>query len=255
MASAAAEDIRYGEHLPDIRLQHCIYYYWELKTTQALGKAFNYRIVADGCIDVFFEINNPAASFVMGFSDTYTDFSLQHNFHYVGIRFLPAMFTLMFGIKASELSNRYESLSDVFPQTSRFIAANFTPMLESEQIKALLDLHFLQHIADRSFELDSRVHEAIHIILQKAGALHVEKDLDTGISPRQLRRLFEFYIGDTPKAFSKIVRFQSLLQGHPSAQLLREQKLFFDAGYYDQAHFIKEFKSLYGDTPAHALRK
>jgi transcriptional regulator GlxA family with amidase domain len=81
----------------------------------------------------------------------------------------------------------------------------------------------------------------------------VEKELDTGLSARQLRRLFDFYIGDTAKTFAKVVRFQNILNAKPSTQSLRQNKLFFDAGYYDQAHFIKEFKNFYGVTPSKAF--
>lgn len=81
----------------------------------------------------------------------------------------------------------------------------------------------------------------------------IENDLNTGISSRQLRRLFDFYIGDTAKTFSKVVRFQNILRANPSSQSLRQNKLFFDVGYYDQAHFIKEFKNFYGVTPSKAF--
>ena len=77
--------------------------------------------------------------------------------------------------------------------------------------------------------------------------------MNTGVSQRQLRRLFEFYIGDTAKTFAKVVRFQNILRAKPSSQSLRQNKLFFDVGYYDQAHFIKEFKNFYGVTPSKAF--
>lgn len=255
LTNRSGADILYQELLPDNRLQQYIYYYWELKTKQTLKQAFDYRIVADGCIDVFFEINNPQENFVMGFSNSFTEFQLSPSFHYIGVRFLPTMFPQIFNIKASELSNRCENLDQVFPKTHRFIADNFRPELSTEEINTLLNRHFLQLTANTGLKLDSRLYEAIHIILKKAGSLHVETELKTGVSSRQLRRLFEFYVGDTPKAFSKVVRFQNILQGKPSTQSLRESKVFFDAGYYDQTHFIKEFKSFYGDTPANALRK
>ncbi len=99
------------------------------------------------------------------------------------------------------------------------------------------------------FNDDSRLYESINIILKNSGVLNTETELDTGISSRQLRRLFQFYIGDTAKVFSKVVRFQNILRAKPSTQSLRQNKLSFDAGYYDQAHFIKEFKIFYGVTP------
>ena len=103
-------------------------------------------------------------------------------------------------------------------------------------------------MADCAFDNDTRLYDAIAIILKNYGVLNIEKDLNTGISPRQLRRLFKYYIGDSAKTFAKVVRFQNILRAKPSKQSLQQNKLFYE-GYYDQAHFIKEFKNFYGVTP------
>ncbi|MEL6824118.1 MAG: DUF6597 domain-containing transcriptional factor, partial [Calditrichota bacterium] len=87
-----ADRVSYREFLPDASLQSFIYCYWELKTSQPLKEAFNYRVVADGCIDIFFSLDKPTDNFVMGFCREYTEFELDSSFHYIGIRFLPTMF-------------------------------------------------------------------------------------------------------------------------------------------------------------------
>ena len=248
-----AADVRYLEIIPDIQLQPYIYCYWELKTTQILQSQFNYRVVSDGCIDIFFSLKNPHENFVMGFCKKHTEFPLANEFHYVGVRFLPTMFPQIFNISAADLSNRYENLDAVVPKTANFITEQFDAQRNTEEIKTLFDKYFISLLCDTTFNDDSRLYNAINIILQNFGVLNVETDIDTGISPRQLRRLFKFYIGDTTKTFSKVVRFQNILRAKPSAQSLRENKLFFDAGYYDQAHFIKEFKNFYGVTPSKAF--
>ncbi len=249
-----ADNVIYSEFLPEKELQNFIYCYWQLKTTEKLSEQFNYRVVADGCIDIFFELNNPKNSFVMGFCKNYTEFPLQNSFNYVGVRFLPTMFPQLFKINASELSNRFEQLSSVIPETSNFISNHFNNTLKTDEIKVLLDNYFLQLISKVEFDFDNRMYDAIGIILKKFGVIDVETDLNTGISPRQLRRLFEFYIGTTAKTFSRVVRFQNILRSKPSKQSLRNNKLFFDIGYYDQAHFIKDFKNFYGVTPTKAFR-
>ena len=249
----SADNVTYHEFLPDILLQNFIYCYWQLQTTKMLTDQFNYRVVADGCIDIFFDLNNPQDNFVMGFCKKYTEFPLANTFNYIGVRFLPTMFPQLFKINASGLSNRFEQLSLVIPGTSLFIKDSFSPRQSTEEIKALFDNYFLDLISKTTFDNDSRLYEAIEIILKNFGVVDVEKDLNTGISSRQLRRLFEFYIGDTAKTFSKVVRFQNILRAKPSSQSLRQNKLFFDVGYYDQAHFIKEFKNFYGVTPSKAF--
>ena len=100
--------------------------------------------------------------------------------------------------------------------------------------------------------MDSRLATALHAILCSNGAFNIQQ-LDTGISARHLRRLFDFYIGVAPKEFHKIMRFQKLLRRSPTRAMLRDEKFYYDLGYYDQSHFVKDFKSLYGVVPRKAF--
>jgi hypothetical protein len=86
--------VTYHEFLPLQELHPYIYCYWQLKTRAVLTEPFVYRVVADGCIDIFFELDKPDQSFVMGFCKQYTEFPLLNSFNYVGIRFLPTMYCL-----------------------------------------------------------------------------------------------------------------------------------------------------------------
>lgn len=237
--------VTYREFLPDSGLQDLIYCYWELKTTKTLDEPFRYCVVADGCIDIFFELKKPEESYVMGFCKKYTEFPLDTRFHYVGVRFLPSMFPQLFRLNASTLSNRYEALKAIAPETANFIKHTFHERSSAEEIMLNFDGYFLSHLATVTFDNDPRFYEALSMILNSFGTVDVEKYLNTGISARQLRRLFEFYVGTSPKTFSKVIRFQKVLQAENRSQ----SQVFFDAGYYDQAHFIKDFKAFYGITP------
>lgn len=247
--------VTYQEFMPSLFLQKFIYCYWQLKTTEKLSAPFNYKVVADGCIDIFFELDNPKANFVMGFCKKYTEFPLANEFNYVGVRFLPTMFPQIFGVNASELSNRFENLADVVPSTAAFIAEHFHEGLTKEKIQLKLDAYFRKVISKLDFNFDNRLYGAMKIILLNYGVLNIETDLDVGISTRQLQRLFKYYIGDTAKTFSKVVQFQNILKAKPSSQSLKQNKLFYDIGYYDQSHFIKDFKNFYGVTPNKAFKR
>lgn len=252
-AKQAGNGVSYTETTPDDRLLHIIYCYWELKTNTKLQDTFTYRVVADGCIDIFFQLDNPVENFVMGFCKKYTEFPLDTLFHYVGIRFLPTMFPVLFKVDAKELSNRFERLEAVVEETSRFIANDFSGKDDFALVKSKLDHYFCGLTKKANTDLDRRFQKALQIIFQNAGVINVQSDLDIGLSQRQLRRHFEYYVGDTAKTFSKVVRFQNILNAKPSTQSLRQNKVFFDLGYYDQAHFIKEFKNFYGVTPSKAF--
>jgi AraC-like DNA-binding protein len=238
---------------PDDSVSNIIYCYWELKTNERLQDPFTYRVVADGCIDIFFQLDNPSENFAMGFCKKFTEFPLDNCFHYIGIRFLPTSFPILFKVDAKELSNRFERLELVSNETSRFIADSFSSADDFGNIKRKLDAYFIKVNANTNTVLDDRFKNALSVILKNFGVVNIQTDLDIGLSQRQLRRYFEFYIGDTAKTFSQVVRFQNILNAKPSTQSLRQNKMFFDLGYYDQAHFIKEFKNFYGVTPSKAF--
>lgn len=246
--------ITYREYVPDRQLQNIIYCYWHLKTEQVLSNQFNYRVVSDGCIDVFFDASNPVSSHVMGFCKNYTIFSLENSFNYVGIRFFPSMFPQLFKVSARDLADRFEPLKEIVPILFQYLNKYLSTTDDLSRTIHLLNDFFLLHLSKVDFNFDSRFYEALHLILKNAGVVEIEKELNTGISSRQLRRMFHYYIGTSPKTFSKVVRFQNILLSKPSVQSLKYNKLFYDIGYYDQAHFIKDFKNFYGVTPNQAFR-
>lgn len=250
---SATDEVVYLECLPDPRLQAFIYCYWELKTLQPLQADFSYRVVADGCMDILLELDRPAENFVTGLSTSYVEFPLGNAFHYIGIRFLPTAFPQLFQVDASSLTNKFEDLSNVLPDLSRFLGLQLDKTQTIEGITESLDHYFLQWISKQTPQPDDRVLNALAIILKQKGMVDIG-GLDTGLSPRQLRRRFHYYLGESAKTFSKVVRFQQLLQAKPSTESLKHNKIFYDVGYYDQAHFIKEFKHFYGLTPSKALK-
>ncbi|NRB52460.1 MAG: helix-turn-helix domain-containing protein [Saprospiraceae bacterium] len=249
---SAADEVFYQEYLPDLRLQQLIYCFWELKTERPLQADFCYRVVADGCMDLLMEMNNPSASYITGLATSYIEFPIGPYFHYVGIRFLPGGFPRFFGVDASTLTNRFEDLKAVVPELSDFLTGRFVEAQKDSTLKETLDQYFLERLVATPLQEDHRVLEAMKLILEQKGQVPLA-ELNTGLSPRQLRRRFHFYLGDSAKTFSKVVRFQQFLQAKPSRQALKQDKLFYDVGYYDQAHFIKEFKHFYGLTPNKAL--
>lgn len=75
-----------------------------------------------------------------------------------------------------------------------------------------------------------------------------------GMNPRKLQRLFEQYVGVTPKWVIQLYRLQNAAEAMEQAHKPDLLKLSMDLGYHDQAHFIKNFKSIVGKTPEQYAR-
>lgn len=246
-ASASYSYVDYHEIAPDPRLQKSIYCYWTLKSTTVLSDSYTYRVVSDGCIDLFFEPGIPGKSYVMGLSPVSVSFPLGQQFYYAGIRFLPGAFPLFARVNAADLTGKSEQLDNICADTAAYLSNRIAPKMNLQTLKEKLDIFFLSRFFGMDEQIDSRLLHAIFFIFESKGNLNLYEQLQSEISPRQLRRLFHTYIGESPKIFSNIVRFQYTLN---QMMLQDNPHIFWDTGYYDQPHFIKEFRRFAGTTPS-----
>lgn len=90
--------------------------------------------------------------------------------------------------------------------------------------------------------------KALDLIYHSKGLLRIsELSNQLNISQSPLEKRFRKAVGASPKKFASIVRFKNIIpNGHSSPSLTA---LGYDAGFYDQSHFIKEFKRFTGDSP------
>lgn len=71
-----------------------------------------------------------------------------------------------------------------------------------------------------------------------------------GISTRQLERLFRARIGLSPKEMGKLIRLNCAFYSLEEDPDISLTSLSYDAGYYDQSHFSRDFKSIAGVSPS-----
>jgi AraC-like DNA-binding protein len=72
------------------------------------------------------------------------------------------------------------------------------------------------------------------------------------LSPSQLARYSRYFTGQTPKALSRIIRFDAICAALLKSPANRLTDLAYQYGYVDQAHFVHEFKAFAACTPREA---
>lgn len=77
----------------------------------------------------------------------------------------------------------------------------------------------------------------------------------TGITQKHLITLFKKYVGLSPKIFSRIYKFQKVIHLIEQQKKIDWSMLAYECGYFDQAHFIKEFQAFSGVNPVSYLEK
>lgn len=109
---------------------------------------------------------------------------------------------------------------------------------------------FLFNLLTDTKTVDHIVKSTVETILTANGQLSIDElSRQTNINRRQLVRKFTSAIGLSPKQLSKTIRLQATLKILQNKKFTSLTTLAYESEYYDQAHFIKDFKEFTGLTP------
>jgi AraC-like DNA-binding protein len=149
-----------------------------------------------------------------------------------------------------------ETLADP-AEVSKSLAREFEAVLEAAPGERLTAVQTaLRRRIQRRPDIDATVAAAVRSIQSGAGARPVRQIAAViGISERHLQRIFSIHVGLSPKQYSRIVRFQTTLRALRDAAGLGALAIALDRGYYDQAHFVHEFRQMAGVPPVALLER
>ncbi|UTR10421.1 helix-turn-helix domain-containing protein [Evansella sp. LMS18] len=231
--------------------------FYQFRTKESAAEAI--PVIPDGCIDCIF-CCEPAHPDAVLWTSPYVR-KIQPDFKkesvYFGVRFIPEQTTLQLKTPMHEI------IDQNFPAES--VAANFdTALLDQllecnsfcERVK-LFQRFFVNLTSKQKYD-----HKIIQYcsrrIYASNGTVTVRQlSEETGYSDRYVRNKFAEYIGFSPKQFCRIVKFQNSVHKitrdkHISQDLFLE--IIQENGYYDHAHFNRDFKRLAGVTPTQFKR-
>jgi AraC-like DNA-binding protein len=124
-----------------------------------------------------------------------------------------------------------------------------------EEASTTLQDFLIQKALMRTYDL-KLVQAAAKLLYHTRGQCRIDELADyCHASVRQLERGFQRVIGTSPKFFARTLRFeqaQRRLMFDPETDLTQ---LAYQCGYFDQAHFIKEFRAFSGKTPSEHARQ
>jgi AraC-like DNA-binding protein len=241
--------MKYIKYKPDISLTQLIDFYWVLET-DATYKPVKAPLYADVCTDIFFNTGTSAASFNgrdllspgnIYIGGTSTSHSFVNNFPgsiFIGIRFKPGGLATFYNIPLTDIVDRILEFRDV----------ELTSILYPDETLAVrLDRYFIAR--QKKYAFFPVITELVH---RHKGQVQVDSlSYHCNVSNRTLERIFQTNAGISPKTFIGIVRFQqalNVLQRSRSRGKLID--LAVESGYYDHAHFSREFKKFAGVNPS-----
>lgn len=224
-----------------------IVHFYQCKT----GNTSIYAI-PDGCVDMVFccDSFHPFAE-ICGTVLAPESVLLKSDTYYFGVRFLPG-YNPVLGeeILMSELTNRrvpFESLiSDKRMLEGILSTTDFRKQIEIF-MKSYMSIYRRVSPIENSSLL---VLHSLNLMIRTAGCVTIEQIAkDTGYTMRYINKCFHRETGLSPKQFSKIIRFQAAVSALNEPMMHSLTKIANNSGYFDQSHFIHDFKQFTGFTP------
>jgi AraC-like DNA-binding protein len=182
---------------------------------------------------------------------------LREKGHVLGIKFRPGGFYPFVQSPVSAFTDAIFSLYEVFGVDDAAIEAAALATEDDACMVAFAE-GFMRDRLPQQDETVSLVSQIVGCIADDRTITRVDDLVNrTGLSRRTLQRLFQVYVGVSPKWV--IMRYRL----HEAAEQLAMQTMLhpdwshlaLELGYFDQAHFIKDFKMLVGWTPAEYVRR
>jgi AraC-like DNA-binding protein len=193
-------------------------------------------------------------SFVAGLHET--SVVTEHDGSALGVEFTlsPLAARRLLGVPLNELLNRAVPLEDVLLRANELVERLEEASSWSARF-AILDRELLARLGETE-DASLAMQWAWGRLRTSAGRQPIgELAQELGWSRKRLTAQFRDDVGMTPKAVARVLRFERAVQllQNPNGHRLAE--IAFDCGYYDQAHFNRDFREFAGGTPTEFLAR
>jgi len=173
--------------------------------------------------------------------------------HMLGVQFKPGGAFAFFGGSAREFEDVHVSLGDLWGRDAERLHQRLIQAPTPDDKIAMLFDEMVERFSEQTH------HPAVAVALRLFGTCPHRVSVttvarDAEVSPKKLIRLFSEEVGMTPKAYLRVSRFQQVLARVHAAPSVDWMEIVERHGYYDQPHFIREFREFSGFTPTEYFR-
>lgn len=194
-------------------------------------------------------------SFVAGLYDSYVvtesvglSYCMQVNFTPIGAR-------RFFRLPMNEIANRTVNFEDLIGVAARRLSEQLQECPSWDARFALLETFVATRIHQGSVATPQMAWAWQQLQLPGADRRIGELARELGWSPRHLIASFREQVGLAPKTLARIVRFHRVIRWLVGMDTIRWAEIAYRAGYYDQAHFNRDFREFAGTAPGEYLRR
>jgi len=260
----------YQTYLPHPDLESLISCYWTLEVPAAKDVQ-RQRIVPDGTIEMAFILGDDIKRYT-----SEDEFIIQPRSMVLGqiidpfyieptgyvntfaIRFYPYGFANFVSVPLKNLAKTETPIEVLFgEETAKKLEQDIIQATDTKQRIEIIEYFLQNKLNDQvivSNIVTNIVRETIDALLATKGSASITDILKGDLSKRrQLERMFVKQVGISPKQLGKLIRLQSALKMMLNKEDESLTSIAYNNEYYDQAHFIKDFKEFTGVSPKEFL--
>ena len=247
---------------PHTDLKSLVSCYWTLEVP-IQTESQKQRIVPDGCIEMAFVLGDDIKRYTSG-----NEFILQPRAMILGqtiepfyieptgyvntfaVRFYPYGFANFVSEPISNLANKETPINQLFgTENADGLEQKIIKSENTEQRISTIEKFLLDRLNDEK-TINSIVKNTVDSLLSTNGSASINSILKEDLSKRrQLERNFKKQIGVSPKQLGKVIRLQTALKMLLNQKAENLTNVAYESEYFDQAHFIKDFKEFTGINP------
>ena len=157
----------------------------------------------------------------------------------------------LFGIPQNNFTNKWIEVDDFLPDTAIFYNQLDDCGLDIDSMIPIVDSWLLQMAVRSKNKPKTEILMAMQHIMTSSGQMDiVQLRNKVGMTRASFQNHFKQQIGVSPKTYSRIVRANAAYKEIQQIKDVDWQQVTHDLRYFDQSHFIKDFKHFFGCTPS-----
>lgn len=244
-------------------LKSYVHSYHEFDSKQLLANDNSKKLIPDGYIEVWFQFGTLAEvsienvyhqmpkQFVWGQTERYSRVLVNGANRIIAVRLYPWAARVLFKLPSIELSNCYVGLEDLNDDFNKRLEDALEQSHSFEQRRSILENHLLQLITNlKPTTCHPVVKQAFALIVKNKGIVKVQELASSlNISRQHLNRLVREEIGLSVKKLATVIRIRACVDAQFELPVASLTQLAHQFDFFDQSHFIRDFKGVTGDCP------
>lgn len=244
---AGEKRFRLSLHLPSEELGFFVEHYWIVSWDLRDREPYLQEVLPHPCVHLVIEKDE---SRIYGVMREKFSRLLAGRGRVFGVKFRPGAFYPFIKSPVSGLTDGSIGITDFLGVEGGVLEEAILSLEDQEEMIELAETFICERLPERDENVVT-INRVIDLITADREITRVDDVAERlNLNKRTLQRLFSRYVGVGPKWVIRRYRLHEAAERLAEGEVVNWPEMALDLGYFDQAHFIKDFKAIVGMAPA-----